>query len=70
MMVKMREKPDRLGGKTFRPEFEETYKDQRGRKEVSVHGRFGGRLEGEEAEKHVYDSDSSGGVKLSPSDLK
>lgn len=70
MMVKVRENLDRLGGETFQPEFKETYKDKKGGKEEAVHVRFGGKGLEEGAEECVYDDDSSGGVKLSPSDLK
>ncbi|KAF2633293.1 hypothetical protein BU25DRAFT_444081 [Macroventuria anomochaeta] len=42
MAVKVREDLKRLGGDTFRPEFRETYKDQKGKKETTVHDKSGG----------------------------
>lgn len=42
MAVKAREDFKRLGGETFRPEFRETYKDQKGEKQIVVHDKVGG----------------------------
>ena len=42
MVVKAREELKRLGGQTFRPEFREIYKDQKGKKEITVHHKTGG----------------------------
>ncbi|XPS67862.1 hypothetical protein M3J07_000156 [Ascochyta lentis] len=42
MAVRAHEDLQRLGGETFRPEFRETYRDQQGKKETTVHDQVGG----------------------------
>ncbi|KAF2129532.1 hypothetical protein P153DRAFT_291331 [Dothidotthia symphoricarpi CBS 119687] len=43
MVHKARQDFDRLGGETFRPEIRETYKDQKGKAETTLHDKVGGK---------------------------
>jgi len=45
MTVKAKQDYERKGGDTFRPEMKETYKDQKGKKEIKVHTKVGGRVD-------------------------
>lgn len=40
---KQRQEYERLGGETFRPELRETYKDQKGKAETTLHDKMGGK---------------------------
>jgi hypothetical protein len=42
MAVKAKQELERLGGETFRPEIRETYTDQQGRSQKTVHSKVGG----------------------------
>lgn len=44
MVVKARQDLERMGGETFRPEIRETYTDQQGRSQKTLHNKVGGNL--------------------------
>lgn len=45
MKAKARQDMERLGGETFRPEIRETYKDQRGQAQSTLHDKVAGNLD-------------------------
>jgi hypothetical protein len=64
MKMKLKDEHERQGGDAFRPEIRETYKDQKGKAQMRVHGKVNGRVVAKKEESD--EEEDVGGVQVEP----
>ncbi|KAF1844954.1 uncharacterized protein K460DRAFT_405232 [Cucurbitaria berberidis CBS 394.84] len=69
MVVQLQRDLGRMGGKAFRPEIRETYKDQQGHSEVAVHEKIAGNTAVKAGEEEENEDMDGGGVEIGDEQL-